>query len=394
MACHMSYDSRPCLSRLASAQHASLVTLCSQPSTCKFGIISQNFNITSMHDLSRIWASIEDDEMLKLTNLLEWINVQIPFGRWQLFEFNDLWIVPPFVKHDQQDAFSAHWTKRIPILQTRSPAELVANSITSTLQSLSDQDDWNVIDINSGSGGPIPVVESLVNRQRLQEGHNPIPFLLTDLSPNLDAWITLSAKSDNLSFVPQSVDAAKPAFSIISATTNGDKDAALKQGYESDGRKVLRTYCAAFHHFNDEMATGVLKSTMQTSDAFAVIELQERTFLSLALVLLEALIMYCLAVFWFWNDGTHLFSTYIMPILPVTQILDGIVTCLRTRTFEEILRLIPNGKGQEVAKVERDGSVVISNWRFKHERILHTWPLGYTNVITGTSMSHLSPEPG
>ncbi|EME50265.1 hypothetical protein DOTSEDRAFT_122382, partial [Dothistroma septosporum NZE10] len=291
-------------------------------------------------------------------------------------------------RNDLQDTLSARWTHRIPFLQKRCPAEIVADIINETLRDLSKSspnstsDQWKIIDFCSGSGGPIPLIESLINQRR----EDPIPFLLTDPNPNLDSFIAVAAKSDGLSFIPQPVSAANPPFAVISTTTRGDKDASARAGYETDGRKVFRTFCGSFHRFDDGVARKALRSTMETSDAVVIVEMQDSRVGGLILVLLEVVMSYLMAVFWFWHDKTLLLFTYVVPILPIMHILDGVARCLRTRSLEEILELIP----RSVDNIEKDGSVVIRDWRFKHSRILHTWPLGYMNVITGTS---LSPEP-
>lgn len=61
--------------------------------------------------------------------------------------------------------------------------------------------------------GPVPVIEKLVNQRRRQRGLRQIPFRLSDIHPNLDAWIELASHSANLTFVPQSVDATNPPVS-------------------------------------------------------------------------------------------------------------------------------------------------------------------------------------
>ena len=74
---------------------------------------------------------------------LDKLNFRIPGGRWQLFEFSDLWMyvldlrmlrrdiianlsrndrVPPFIKHDAQDALARLYTRTLPFLQRNSPA--------------------------------------------------------------------------------------------------------------------------------------------------------------------------------------------------------------------------------------------------------------------------------
>ncbi|KAF7186898.1 hypothetical protein HII31_11858, partial [Pseudocercospora fuligena] len=270
---------------------------------------------------------------------LDKLNFRIPGGRWQLFEFSDLWIVPPFIKHDAQDALARLYTRTLPLLQQNSPAELIADILSSYLQSLDlKTSEWSIIDFGSGQGGPLPIIEKIINHGR----DSPIPFILTDLHPNLDVWMELATHSRAL-------------YAAISTTTRGDKQAALQAGFESNGRKVFRFFSESFHRFDDAYATKVLKSTLDTADAFAIVELQERRLFSLVGVLLETYLFLLLGWLWFWEDKIHLVLIYLIPILPVMQFLDGLVRCLRTRTFEDMITLVEHAFGTRYV-VDRKGS--------------------------------------
>ena len=195
-----------------------------------------------------------------------------------------------------------------------------------------------------------------------------------------------AALSDHLSFIPQPVDASNPQFSVISSTTPGDKEAALRKGLQSNGGKVFRLFCLSFHHFDDETARRVLKSTLETSDAFAIVELQDRNIGSLAIMFLEFWLLLAVTVFWFWHDELHLLLTYAMPILPAVHAYDGFVSCLRTRTFAETMRLVDS---VQKSPKRRDGPMTgevmctQGGWTFTNQRTLHTWPIGYMSVIFG-----------
>lgn len=278
-----------------------------------------------------------------------------------------------------------HWTQRIPLLQTQSPAELAAGVIHDVFRAVEGEDDWKVVDFCSGSGGPIPHVEQHVNKLRSRIGRNPIAFYLSDLYPNIDAWLDPSSRSANLSFIPDPVDATDPPFAAISSSTPGDKQLALDSGYEHDGRKVMRTFCLAFHHFDDEGAQRVIKSTMTTSDAIVVFELQERRIGSLLLMGLEFFLLFLVTIFWFPHDWLHLILVYGLPVLPALHSFDGLVSCLRTRTFSEFILLLDQTLGKQHGLRSSDPSATVrrGDWIFTNQRVLHTWPLGYMNATVG-----------
>lgn len=74
--------------------------------------------------------------------------------------------------------------------------------------------------------------------------------LLTDLQPPLPQWAPLSRASPtkSLSYAPHPVDA-----------THVPSDISKK--------RHIRTFCLAFHHFDEEGARRVLEDAMLTSEA-------------------------------------------------------------------------------------------------------------------------------
>ncbi|KAL2351967.1 hypothetical protein BJ546DRAFT_1064714 [Cryomyces antarcticus] len=283
---------------------------------------------------------------------------------------------------------TAQWTHRLPFLQSITPAERAAALILRTLDQIEDLEEskFTIIDFCSGGGGPVPTIERLVNRERASQGQKPIPFLLSDIHPHLDAWITASSRSEHLSFVPQSVDATHPPVSVMSRTSTANNPAAA---YTSDTR-VFRLYCLAFHHFPDALARKTLASTLATSDGFAIIELQDRHVFSLALMVLDLLLVFVVSPLWFWGDWLRLLFTNIVPLLPVIQAFDGAVSCLRTRTFEEVMALVDAGEAEaqrtDVVSYGRKGAMKYAErgeWVFQGEREMHTWPIGYMTWVAG-----------
>jgi hypothetical protein len=301
---------------------------------------------------------------------------------------NNVFSVPFLIKQRAQNTLEKHWTSRIPILQQRAPADLAAEVINEVFLAIEGEDKWKVIDFCSGSGGPTPHIEKELQKRRAKAGRNPVAFFLSDIVPNLDAYVLHASRSENLSFIPDPVDATNPPFAAISSSTPGDKDAARERGYEHDGCKVLRLFSLAFHHFDDEGAKRVIKSTMNTSDAVVIFELQERRIGSLVLMLLEPFLVYIMGIFWFPDDWFFLALTYLVPVLPVLHSFDGLISCLRTRTFEEFVQLLDDSLGKKHESMASGLLVTVQrgDWMFTTHRTLHTWPLGYMNVIVGTKI--------
>ncbi|KAF2093190.1 hypothetical protein NA57DRAFT_48810, partial [Rhizodiscina lignyota] len=286
---------------------------------------------------------------------------------------------PPFLRQRCQSMLAAQWMHRLPLIQAKSPANLASELILGILEQYPDTDDLTVVDFCSGGGGPTPVIEHAVNSSRATREQRPIPFLLSDISPHLDAWIDLSSRSENLSFIPQPVDATAPPPSVISVTA-------------TRGSKIFRLFSLSFHHFGDELAAKVLRSSLETSDGFAIIELQDRRVWSLGLMLIDMPLLMLVTLLWFWRDPMHLLFTYTIPILPCIMPWDGLVSCLRTREFHELVQLLEKSatdSAKDELHIRRTGNqsceVIIGEvqWEIFGGRKMHTWPVGYMNWFVG-----------
>jgi IS4 transposase len=77
-------------------------------------------------------------------------------------------------------------------------------------------------------------------------------------------------------------------------------------------------------------------------------------------------------------------------VLSFVQAWDGMVSCLRTRSFEETSRLTERALGKKASLVgERNTGVVgerivvteCGEWKVLGVRRLQTWPFGYMNTF-------------
>jgi len=196
-----------------------------------------------------------------------------------------------------------------------------------------------------------------------------VDFVLTDIHPHLKAWEKAAKQSDHLRFVRDGVDAGNAPLDLL-AQVEGLSS-------EQQQKKVFRLFSLAFHHFDDPAATQILRNTLQTSSGFGIIELQERTFEGLLTAFVIGPGLWLGSWYWFWGDWTHLFWTYVIPVVPVVVMLDGWVSAVRTRSGEEILALMKKGGMQE----EMQG------WRFEDGHRLHTWPTGVMHYFVGVKES-------
>jgi hypothetical protein len=288
---------------------------------------------------------------------------------------------PQYFREKVQSCLTLAWTFKVPLLQKTSPAQLVASCLYNNLGSSVTK--YTYVDFCAGAGGPTPFIEQDLNAKltasrsqnpngsKMVNGATPaVKFVLTDIHPHIPDWMEASKKSDNLTFVSKSIDAANAPSDLV------DKD-----------EKVFRLFNLAFHHFDDELGSDILKNTLDTADGFgyvirkpdkamltppcSIFELQERTFSSLITIILLGPLFWLITPYYFWRSPGHLFFTYVIPIIPFVLVADGIVSSLRTRVPGEVDSLLQSCGGN------------VNGWKIKSGHEMHTWPTGYVTWIIG-----------
>ncbi|KAI9876002.1 MAG: hypothetical protein M1830_007577 [Pleopsidium flavum] len=272
------------------------------------------------------------------------------------FEINDQPWFPPFLRSCVQSCLTLAWTFRIPYFQPSSPAALVASTLHRVLGGPQNVTKYSYVDFCAGAGGPTPEVERIMNARLRAEGHEPVMFALTDLHPHIEAWTAAAKKGDRLTFCTGSVDAANAPKGLL--------------GDEPDS-KVFRLFNLAFHHFDDELAGRILRNSVDTAGGFGIFELQSRSPASLLTITLLGPLLFALTPFYFSHSPLHLLFTYIIPIIPLVVVFDGYVSCMRTRTPDEVLSLLENNGGLP----EGEG------WVIRSGSEMHTWPMGYMSWV-------------
>jgi hypothetical protein len=133
-----------------------------------------------------------------------------------------------------------------------------------------------------------------------------------------------------------------------------------------------------------------MESTLAAADGVCILQLQDRSLGMLMLMLAEPISLFLVMMLWFPFRLLHLFFTSIFPVLPFVHAWDGVVSCLRTGSFEETLGLTERALGKKANLVgERNTGVVgekivvaeCGEWKFVGVRRLHTWPFGYMNAF-------------
>jgi hypothetical protein len=170
-----------------------------------------------------------------------------------------------------------------------------------------------IVDLCSGGAGPLPIlVDTLAARGVLMTA------TLTDLYPNIRAFERAKFRSKGrIDFYREPVDARALPRSLTG----------------------LRTLFNGFHHFTPDDAWAVLRNAAVDGQPIAIFEMSERTPRMLLGVLLTPLFVLLLTPFirpFLWR---RLFWTYLVPLVPLTCLWDGIVSQLRAYTVAELRQM-------------------------------------------------------
>ena len=172
----------------------------------------------------------------------------------------------------------------------------------------------HVVDLCSGGGGAIPVVQ-----KNLQTYSGKlIPFTLTDLYPDTELGKQVLQQSGNkLSYYPHPVNAADVPVTL--------------QGF--------RTMFSAFHHFDDSTAKRVLQNAVETGEGVAIFDGDRSLWFLFLILFFQPLAFLLFTPFIKPFSIRRLMFTYLLPVVPFCTLWDGIVSALRLYTRADMLRL-------------------------------------------------------
>jgi hypothetical protein len=222
--------------------------------------------------------------------------------RLQLFEFLDQSWCPQAVRHGATDYLEA----------ITSRADIYGHIQGKIFRAIEECGAKQVIDLCSGGGGPW--LSS--SWRRALADHTPLTVVLTDKFPSKELPVRLTADA-NVTSINFPVDAANVPKSL--------------QGF--------RTIFSSFHHFPDNLARAVLADAVSAGEGFAMTEVTSRTVRACATIFLMPLFALLLTPGMRPFRWTRFLLTYLLPLIPFVILWDGLVSCVRTRTPQELLRL-------------------------------------------------------
>lgn len=227
-------------------------------------------------------------------------------GRVRLFEFGDQAWLPERLRTFQMD-FLEYAGNLKP-----EAYEPFAARFASAMDAMCER---RILDLCSGSGGP---ATSLLELLAAPEGEDPVTICLTDLRPNLESFRDLQRRAGGrVEFSEESVDARTVPRSL--------------EGF--------RLICNGFHHFDDSEARRIIDDAVAAGRGIAVLELCDRSPLALTTTLLCPLSILATTPFIRPFRWSRIAFTYLLPILPLISVWDGIVSCLRAHSLGDLRRM-------------------------------------------------------
>lgn len=231
-------------------------------------------------------------------------------GRLQLFEFNDQPWLPETLRGGLTD-FLAH----VGNLSDK-PYQDVLPSLRSGLQATGET---RIVDLCAGSGGPTPMLASML----LDEGYPLESVVLTDLYPEREH--------------AEKVDGRHSERVNELFHTHTEPVDAASVPRELHG---FRTLCNAFHHFEPATAQGILQDCVTQRQGVCVLERNERSAMAVLGMLFAPLFVLLFTPFIKPFLFSRLVFTYLLPLIPLLTLWDGIVSCFRTYSPRELRVLI------------------------------------------------------
>jgi hypothetical protein len=187
---------------------------------------------------------------------------------------------------------------------------------SSTGQSSATQ---SIVDMCSGGGGPWLDLAGQLRCRNARGDSAGLQVWLTDKYPNLDAFRSVSASSDHhITFYPEPVDAMKVPGAL----------------------KGLRTMFTSFHHFPPEDARAILQNAVDAGESIGIFEATKRAPSTIGLIFAGILLMFVHTPRIRPFRWSRLLWTYLIPVIPLVLLFDGVVSCLRTYRPQELREMV------------------------------------------------------
>lgn len=171
-----------------------------------------------------------------------------------------------------------------------------------------------IIDIASGGGGGLITIA-----RHLKQEYPNLKIVLSDYFPNVEAFErTREQLPETFEYIVHPIDAMNVPEEL----------------------RGFRTQFLSLHHFRPEDAVAILQNAVDRKQPIGIFEGQQRNVKSLIPMLLSPLTVLLLTPFIRPFKIDRIIFTYLLPVLPLFIMWDGVISVLRTYTQEELNTMI------------------------------------------------------
>src|SRR5215510_2499282 len=171
-----------------------------------------------------------------------------------------------------------------------------------------------LLDLCSGGGGPVRTILRLLRSQGLEARAR-----LSDLFPNVAAYRQLEQETNGaIQGIAYPIDATN-----VPTELSG-----------------FRLVANGFHHFRPPEAVRVLADAVTKRQGIAVIEMVNRSVLAFLSIVVGLVLVLIVTPFLKPFRVSRLIFTYLVPLVPLCLLWDGVVSCLRVYSPVELRELV------------------------------------------------------
>ena len=228
--------------------------------------------------------------------------------RVQFIELHEQPWVPSSIRDEITDALQFG----LNLFEAYAPIAPLLQGVLDSLRSCS------VVDMCSGGGGPWLELSRELQSRKLQGGAPGLHILLTDKYPNLEALQNVTPSENRITYYPSAVDAMKVPSEL----------------------KGFRTMFTSFHHFSPEEARAILQNAVDAGEGIGIFEITQRAPLTVGLMFPWALMPFVCTPWIRPFRWSRLLWTYLIPVIPLVFLFDGVVSCLRTYRPQELGEIV------------------------------------------------------
>lgn len=216
-----------------------------------------------------------------------------------------------------------------------------------------------VADLGSGGGGSWPRLVCA-----MEESGRPVNVVLTDMLPSREALERIAASSGGrIQFHSLPVDGRSAPNDLAG----------------------FRTLFSFLHRLPPRDARSVLADAVAAREGVAAFDVVRRGPRAILLMMVSPLLVLALTPLIRPFRWSRLLLTYLIPVVPAVVLFNGVMSCLRTYTPEE-LRQLTNGLGDDEYVWE------IGDLRMERSPIPRTYLIGVPTVTLGSVPFLSSPD--